>query len=43
MLWFAGQDIDEHIANSKISSDCPNAVSGSSEVCEDGVQVRNVV
>ncbi|XP_041911669.1 mucin-19 [Arvicola amphibius] len=33
-----GEDINEHIANSKISSDCPNALSRSSEVCEDGVQ-----
>ncbi|KAM7317525.1 hypothetical protein ACRRTK_023827 [Alexandromys fortis] len=33
-----GEDINEHIANSKISSDCPSAVSKSSEVCEDGVQ-----
>uniref|UniRef100_H0XNR6 VWFD domain-containing protein n=1 Tax=Otolemur garnettii TaxID=30611 RepID=H0XNR6_OTOGA len=34
-----GSDIDEHLANSKIPGDCPNAVSKSHEVCEDGVQV----
>uniref|UniRef100_A0A8D1G0Z7 VWFD domain-containing protein n=1 Tax=Sus scrofa TaxID=9823 RepID=A0A8D1G0Z7_PIG len=33
-----GEDIDEHIANSKIPGNCPNAVSKSYELCEDGVQ-----
>lgn len=42
MLSFQGEDIDEHIANSKIPGNCPNAVSKSYELCEDGVQVRNL-
>ncbi|XP_074232012.1 mucin-19 [Camelus bactrianus] len=33
-----GDDINEHIANSKITGNCPNAVSKSYEVCEDGVE-----
>ncbi|KAB1269394.1 Mucin-19, partial [Camelus dromedarius] len=33
-----GDDINEHIANSKIPGNCPNAVSKSYEVCEDGVE-----
>ncbi|OBS59078.1 hypothetical protein A6R68_09797, partial [Neotoma lepida] len=33
-----GEDINEHIANSKISNDCPSASSKNNEVCEDGVQ-----
>ncbi|EHB08724.1 Mucin-19, partial [Heterocephalus glaber] len=36
-----GQDINEHIVNSKIPGDCPSAVSKSYEVCEDGVQYCN--
>ncbi|EGW12897.1 Mucin-19, partial [Cricetulus griseus] len=32
------EDINEHIANSKISNDCPSALSRNYEVCEDGVQ-----
>ncbi|XP_013361372.1 PREDICTED: mucin-19, partial [Chinchilla lanigera] len=36
-----GQDINEHIANSKIPGDCPSAVSKSYEVCEDGEQYCN--
>ncbi|XP_032746896.1 mucin-19 [Rattus rattus] len=32
------EDIDEHIANSKISNDCPSALSRNNEVCEDGLQ-----
>ncbi|XP_012874179.1 PREDICTED: mucin-19-like [Dipodomys ordii] len=38
-----GQDINEHIANSKISGDCPDAVSKSYEVCEDGEQHCNKI
>uniref|UniRef100_UPI002952B589 mucin-19-like n=1 Tax=Panthera onca TaxID=9690 RepID=UPI002952B589 len=37
-----GDDINEHIANSKIPGDCPKAVSKSYDVCEDGVQVRDL-
>ncbi|XP_021038449.1 mucin-19-like [Mus caroli] len=33
-----GEDINEHIASSKISNDCPSPLSRSNEVCEDGVQ-----
>ncbi|XP_055482790.1 mucin-19-like [Psammomys obesus] len=33
-----GEDINKHIANSKISNDCPTALSEDNEVCEDGVQ-----
>nr|XP_031538957.1 mucin-19 isoform X2 [Vicugna pacos] len=33
-----GDDINEHIANSKIPGNCPSAVSKSYEVCEDGVE-----
>lgn len=42
LLFFEGEDINEHIANSKIPGDCPNAFSKSREVCEDGIQVRNL-
>ncbi|XP_046518926.1 mucin-19 [Equus quagga] len=38
-----GDNINEHIANSKIPGDCPNAVSKSYEVCEDGVQHCNKI
>ncbi|XP_071465390.1 mucin-19-like [Marmota flaviventris] len=38
-----GQDISEHIANSKIPGDCSSAVSKSYEICEDGVQYCNKV
>ncbi|CAD7672223.1 unnamed protein product [Nyctereutes procyonoides] len=33
-----GDNINEHIAHSKIPGDCPKAVSKNYEVCEDGVQ-----
>ncbi|XP_029403734.1 mucin-19-like [Mus pahari] len=33
-----GEDINEHIASSKISNDCPSPLSRNNEVCEDGVQ-----
>ncbi|XP_048958584.1 mucin-19 isoform X11 [Canis lupus dingo] len=33
-----GDNINEHIARSKIPGDCPKAVSKNYEVCEDGVQ-----
>ncbi|XP_039079499.1 mucin-19 [Hyaena hyaena] len=33
-----GDDVNEHIANSKIPGDCPKAVSKSYDFCEDGVQ-----
>ncbi|XP_019488303.1 PREDICTED: mucin-19 [Hipposideros armiger] len=34
-----GEDINEHIASSKIPDDCPRAFSKSYEICQDGVQV----
>ncbi|XP_027969008.1 LOW QUALITY PROTEIN: mucin-19 [Eumetopias jubatus] len=33
-----GDNINEHIANSKIPGDCPKAFSKSYEVCEDGIE-----
>ncbi|XP_071077151.1 mucin-19 isoform X3 [Desmodus rotundus] len=36
-----GEDINEHIANSKIPGDCPAVLSKSYETCEDGVQHCN--
>ncbi|XP_032203677.1 mucin-19 isoform X9 [Mustela erminea] len=33
-----GDNINEHIANSKIPGDCPKAFSKSYEICEDGVE-----
>ncbi|KAF4010351.1 hypothetical protein G4228_001649 [Cervus hanglu yarkandensis] len=38
-----GDDISEHIADSKIPGDCSKAVSKSYEVCEDGVQYCNKI
>ncbi|XP_060269653.1 mucin-19 [Ovis aries] len=38
-----GDDINEHIADSKIPGDCSKAVSKSYEVCEDGVQFCNKI
>ncbi|CAK7298750.1 MUC19 [Vulpes lagopus] len=35
-----GDNINEHIAHSKIPGDCPKAVSKNYEVCEDGVQAN---
>lgn len=42
LLSFQGEDINEHIANSKIPDECPRAFSKSHESCQDGVQVRNL-
>ncbi|KAM9673112.1 mucin-19 isoform 1-T1 [Trichechus inunguis] len=38
-----GEEINEHIANSKIPGDCPEAVSKSYEVCENGMQYCNKI
>lgn len=42
LLSFQGEDINEHIDNSKIPGNCPKAVTKSYQVCEDGVHVRNI-
>ncbi|XP_074181002.1 mucin-19 [Rhinolophus sinicus] len=38
-----GEDINEHIANSKIPDECPRAFSKSHESCPDGVQHCNKI
>lgn len=41
LLSSEGEDINEHIASSKIPGDCLAAVSKSFDVCDAGVQVRS--
>ncbi|XP_054447218.1 mucin-19 [Pteronotus mesoamericanus] len=38
-----GEDINEHIANSKIPGDCPKTLTKNYETCEDGVQHCNKI
>ncbi|ELK27159.1 Leucine-rich repeat serine/threonine-protein kinase 2 [Myotis davidii] len=38
-----GEDINEHIAKSKIAGDCPEATSKTYQTCEDGVEYCNKI